>query len=36
LLDPNVDYARLLERAASWAAFVQFTDEMARARNAPP
>jgi hypothetical protein len=34
--DPNVAYARLLEHAASWAASVQFTAEMARAGNVPP
>jgi hypothetical protein len=33
--DPNLAYARLLERAASWAASVQFTGEMARARYVP-
>jgi hypothetical protein len=34
--DPHVAYARLLERTASWAASVQFTAQMARARNVPP
>jgi hypothetical protein len=33
--DPNVTYARLLERAASWSASVQFGGEMARARYVP-
>ncbi|OLC48656.1 MAG: hypothetical protein AUH43_08850 [Acidobacteria bacterium 13_1_40CM_65_14] len=33
--DPKVTYARLLERAASWSASVQFTAEMARARYVP-
>jgi hypothetical protein len=33
--DPNLAHARLLERAASWAASVQFTGEMARAGYVP-
>jgi len=33
--DPSLAYARLLERAASWAASVQFTGEMARAGYVP-
>jgi hypothetical protein len=33
--DPMVRYARLVERAASWSASVQFISEMARARYVP-
>ncbi len=33
--DPNLADARLLERAASWAASVQSTGELARARYVP-
>jgi hypothetical protein len=33
--DPNVKYARLLERAASWASAVQFTNELAQDRRVP-
>jgi hypothetical protein len=33
--DPNLANARRLERAASWAASVQFTGEMSRARYVP-
>jgi len=33
--DPNTAYARTLERAASWSAAVQFTNELARSRLVP-
>jgi hypothetical protein len=31
--NPQLEYAHLLERCASWSASVQFTNEMARAQN---
>jgi hypothetical protein len=34
--DPNTMFARMLERAASWSASIQFTNEMARSQYVPP
>jgi len=33
--NPNITYARLLERAASWASAVVFTTELAREQKVP-
>jgi hypothetical protein len=33
--DPDTAYARMLERAASWSAAIQFTNELARSGRVP-